>query len=51
MINGETNPDNDEDECSTVDNFVGYASIAMFPQHKNAFSDEWNTKALTDLAI
>jgi len=45
----ETNPD--EDEFSMVDSFVDYATDAMFPPSKNAFSGEENAKALTDLAI
>jgi len=51
LSNDESNPDEDEDEFSMVDSFVGYATDAMFPQHKNAFSDVENAKALTDLAI
>lgn len=39
------------DETSIVDSFVDYATNAMFPHHKTAFSKEENKKALTELAI
>jgi hypothetical protein len=51
LSNEESNPDEYEDELSMVDSFVSYATDAMFPQQKNAFSDAENAKALTDLAI
>ena len=39
------------DDFSMVESFVDYATDAMFSHQKNAFSDEENTKALTDLAV